>query len=567
MRTYEDLTGICAADRAAVELEEHLGDPGDTSRPSAFAHAVESDDREEMPWQVMEELRAWGFPRFLVPAAYGGRLYSFQEVFSLCRSIARRDLRPAVSFGTTLLGANPVWLWGDDRQRRWLADRLLAGDLGSFAMSERDHGSDLGGCQVTAERAGDDYLLDGEKWPVGNATRGAFCTLYAKTGPRRFSLLLVEKRRLPPDRFRNSAGVPTVGLRGHDLSGISFAGCPVPADALLGTEGAGIQQTLKTLQITRTLIAALSLGSLDTALRLAYAHARGRRLYGASILELPVIRDILVRAYLDLIIGECVSIPAARAITEAPERLGLWSAIVKYFVPVTVERAIAELNTVLSARGYLRDSLPARTFQKLHRDQAIASIFEGTTHVNLSSIAADLLVAPTGPSGDAALLPALFARHRSSTPWAPDGRRLHLTNGGFDEIGASWPEAIAGLSSWEPVRRLDAARAEMFARLATVDRRAYGSLSAHAAARVHCVLHAAACLVQTWRHNSGGAFADEEWLVACLERLTQHLDPSRQLSSGPVATVERRLAAQVDAAEMFSLTPIPLPEGRRDLPV
>ncbi|SDZ19768.1 Acyl-CoA dehydrogenase [Micromonospora pattaloongensis] len=562
MLTDEDLRGTCAADRSAAELEQFLGDPNHPEAVSAFSRSVEEDERDEMPWHAMDALRSWQFPGFLVPQAFGGRLHSFQELFAMCRTIARRDLRLAVSFGTTLLGANPVWLWGDDRQRRWLAGRLLAGDLGSFAMSERDHGSDLAGCQVSARRVGDRYVLNGEKWPVGNATRGAFCTLYVTTGPRQFSLLLVDKARLPAERHHNSPGVPTVGLRGHDLSGIAFTDCPVPADALLGPPGAGIPQTLKTLQITRTLIAALSLGSLDTALRVAYAHARGRRLYGAPITALPAIRDILVRAYLDLIIGECVSIPAVRAITEAPERLSLWSAIVKYFVPVTVERALADLNTVLSARGYLRDTVPARTFQKLHRDQAIASIFEGTTHVNLSSVAADLVFAPAGAGGDPAPLPALFDRRAELTPWTHDARRLHLTNGGRDEIGGAWPELASRFSSWKSVRRLDAAHRELVERLSGVDRRAHGSMLAHTAARVHCVLHAAACVLLTGVHNTGGVFADESWMLAALDRLAQHLDPTWQLSPGPLAAVEGMLTAQVEAPELFSLTPIPLPTGQ-----
>ncbi|MBB5113240.1 alkylation response protein AidB-like acyl-CoA dehydrogenase [Micromonospora echinospora] len=556
-----DLREIRASDRSAARLEKFLGDPDRETAVSAFAHSVAQDDRDEMPWRAMDALRSWEFPAFLVPEAFGGRLRSFAELFAMCRSVARRDLRLAVSFGTTLLGANPVWLWGTDQQRQWLASRLLAGDLGSFAMSEREHGSDLAGCQVSARREGDRYVLDGEKWPVGNATRGTFCTVYARTGPRQFSLLLVDKRRLPAQRHHNSPGVPTVGLRGHDLSGITFTDCPVPADSLLGSPGAGIPQTMKTLQITRTLIAALSLGSLDTGLRLAYAHARSRRLYGAPITALPAIRDILVRAYLDLIIGECVSVPAVRAITESPERLSLWSAIVKYFVPVTVERALADLNTVLSARGYLRDSLPARTFQKLHRDQAIASIFEGTTHVNLSSIAADLLFAANRSGGDPTLLPALFDRQVELTPWVPDARRLSLSNGGQDEIGGAWPQLSDRFSSWPSVRRLDAARRDLTVRLAEMDRRAPGSALGHTSARVHCVLHAAACVLLTGAHNSGDVFADESWMMAALDRLTQHLDPTWQLSPGPAAAVEAMVTAQVETPELFSLTPIPLPAG------
>jgi hypothetical protein len=76
------------------------------------------------------------------------------------------------------------------------------------------------------------------------------------------------------------------------------------------------------------------------------------------------------------------------------------------------------------------------------------------------------------------------------------------------------------------------------------------------------VLHAAAWVLLTGLPNTGGVFADDNWLIACLDRLTQHLDPTWQLSPGPVAAVERMLTNQAETPEAFSLTSIPLPAGR-----
>src|SRR4029450_9223690 len=128
--------------------------------------------------------------------------------------------------------------------------------------------------------------------------------------------------------------VKTVGLRGHDLSGVVFDGCRVPASAVIGRDGAGLTQTLKLLQITRTGVAALSLGTMDAAVRIALDYSHERRLYGQPIYALPIIRDYLVQAHLDSLIPECVAMPVMRALSVAPDRLSLWSSIAKYFVPV-----------------------------------------------------------------------------------------------------------------------------------------------------------------------------------------------------------------------------------------
>lgn len=570
---------------AAIELEKYLGDAWAPDGRLAIPDAVATDERDQLPWPALTALRTWGMPGHLVPVALGGRLHSAEELFGLLRMLARRDMRMAVAYGSTFLGALPVWLYGDAAQRSWTAERILAGDLGSFAISERDHGSDLAGNEFHAERHGDRFRLSGEKWPIGNATRGSFVTVLAGTGAGRFSLFLIDKAELDPVGWHNLPMAPTVGLRGHDLSGLVFADCPVPASALLGREGAGLGQTLRTLQVTRTLIAGLSLGSLDTGLRVALGHADRRRLYGAPIAELPVIADTLLRGYLDLLIGECLALPAVRAVSVAPDRMGLWSAVVKYLVPVLAEEALAALATVLSARHYLREGTAELAFQKLQRDHAIASVFDGTTHVNLSAVASQLpaaLAARTATTGPdrAQTLRSLFSRAGSAPSWQPDGSALRLTTDGADDITAGWPEAVrqvraladAGavpvardlvgvLADWDDIRA-DYQRELPAFTDGQRDRQV--PVRAYTLARIHTLHHAAAACLHTWlvnRTEQDDWFASGEWLLLCLQRLLQRLDTRRELSERYRDTVNRQLRHQYDQGLLFSLTPIAL-DGR-----
>ncbi|MFI0482359.1 acyl-CoA dehydrogenase family protein [Actinomadura sp. 9N215] len=564
---------LSPAHRIAADLDGYLGDPmDDAAGPFSYKAIVEAEERDELPPGAVDAVRAWGFPRFLVPSGLGGRLTTLEELFFVTRGISRRSVTVAVMYGSGLLAVNPVWLWGDDRQRRTVADGVLNGDLACFGVSEADHGSDVMASESEAEQQGDDLVLTGTKWPVGNATRGRFVTTYARTGARDFSLILVDKTELDPDTWSTLPPVRTVGLRGHDLSGVAFSGARVPADRVIGRRGSGLVQTLKTLQITRTAIAALSVGTMDAVVRIGMEYSRRRTLYGSDIYQIPVIRDHLLKAHLDLLIAECVAIPVARALTVAPGRLSLWSSIVKYFVPVLGEEVVASIGTVLAARGYLREGVAHGVFQKLQRDHAIASIFEGTTHVNLANVAGQLpflIDPPDTADGADDLLADLFRWTRTPPPWTPDGRMLQLTNEGRDEIGqrfdviseelltAANAHAAPGVAA--ELKELMSSIGGMRAKVEQGIRAGEGdtsSVAALARAKRYCELHAMFSCVLTWLHNRhqfGGPFADGQWLVLCLQRLLQRAQPDTLLSEEFLPSLEDAMFRGFDEGRWFSL--------------
>ncbi|WP_395956136.1 acyl-CoA dehydrogenase family protein [Actinomadura sp. 3N508] len=569
---------LSPAHRIAADLDRRLGDPMDeASGPFSYKAIVEAEERDELPPGAVDTVRDWGFPGYLVPSGLGGRLTTLEELFFVTRGISRRSVTVAVMYGSGLLAVNPVWLWGDDRQRRTVADGVLNGDLACFGVSEADHGSDVMASESEAELQGDDLVLTGTKWPVGNATRGRFVTTYARTGTRDFSLILVDKNELDPGTWSTLPPVRTVGLRGHDLSGVAFSGARVAADRVIGRRGSGLVQTLKTLQITRTAIAALSVGTMDAVVRIGMEYSRRRTLYGSDIYQIPVIRDHLLKAHLDLLIAECVAIPVARCLTVAPGRLSLWSSIVKYFVPVLGEEVVASIGTVLAARGYLREGVAHGVFQKLQRDHAIASIFEGTTHVNLANVAGQLpfLIDPpeeTGrPAGSDAdeLLADLFCWTRTPPAWAPDGRLLQLTNEGRDEIGqrfdllseelltAANAHAAPGVAA--ELKDLMSSIGGMRAKVEQGIRASEGdtsSVAALARAKRYCELHAMFSCVLTWLHNRHrfcGPFAGGQWLVLCLQRLLQRAQPDTLLSEEFLPSLEDAMFRTFDDGRWFSL--------------
>jgi len=553
------------AHAAARDLERALGDPSDPDAPVSFGALVECDEREEPPSGGFEALRARGVHAHLVPRAWGGRLTSFDELLALVRVVSRRDLVLTTGLGSTMLAAIPVWAWGRDDQRRQVAGLLLDdGAFGSFAVSERDAGSDLSATATRAEAAAGGYRLRGEKWLIGNATRSAFVVTLARTR-RSLSLLLLRPDRLPAGSCRRLPRIRTLGLRGHDLGGITFEDCPLPADALIEPAGRGMEMALTTLQFTRTMIAGMALGAADTALRLALGWGCARRLYGEPILAIPAVRALLLGSFLDVLIGECVAMVTARALTLAPRRTSLWAAAAKYLVPNLCERVVRDASVVLSARSYLREGIAGGVFQKIARDVAITSIFEGTQLVQLSLIAAQLgQLARAGHRADAPVdLDRLCDLSSPAPAWDPPSTRLRIGDPGGDELVERWfrrPES--GSEDLEAGPRAGAAlrllRCQATAlRTALAETTGPGDLSL---ARRHCVLHAAACCLQVWRSNRermAPEAAGGEWLALCLERLTRGAEeaPAPGHLAEPVSAWMLR---QLDEGELFSIVPLEL---------
>lgn len=125
----------------------------------------------------------------------------------------------------------------------------------AWGLTEPGGGSDLLAGSLTATRHGSGWRLSGRKWPVNNATRGNLMCVLARTEPgggsRGFSLFLIDKRATPAGTVRPLPKMPTHGIRGADISGLEFDGARVPAHALVGKVGGGIELVLKSLQLTR----------------------------------------------------------------------------------------------------------------------------------------------------------------------------------------------------------------------------------------------------------------------------------------------------------------------------
>ncbi|HZN19032.1 MAG TPA: AMP-binding protein [Micromonosporaceae bacterium] len=390
-------------------LDRLLGDPYDHRNVFSYANAVRLDRWEELPTEVCQELDRLDLPSHYVPTRYGGRLHRLDELMLTVRVIARRDLTVAVAHAKTFLGACCVWVAGEPEQARALAAAVRQGAVVSWTLTERNHGSDLLSGDITAVAVSGGYRVDGTKWMVNNAARADQMCVAVRTDPHRgsrgFSLLLVDKHALADGTYRCLPRVRTHGVRGADISGITFDGAVVPTTALVGREGDGLEIILKALQVTRTACVALSLGAADLGLALAHDLVNERWLYGGRLGDLPEARRQLGEAYAMLFVAEAVGIVATRLAHTAPEQMSVVSAVVRSFVPVVVDDVLARCGSLLGARAGQSGGYTDSLFGKVERDHRILGVLDGSTFVDQHALVNQF--------------PSLARRYRAATSAAP----------------------------------------------------------------------------------------------------------------------------------------------------
>ncbi|MFB9737446.1 acyl-CoA dehydrogenase [Streptomyces sp. NPDC057386] len=371
--------GRLPADGAARAqyVEDLLGDPLADDNPHGQRALLAADERREAPAATEELLNRYGLAAEFVPRELGGRLDGVEGLAQVLRPVFRRDV--ALGFGagmTALFAASVVWSAGDGRQRRHTARRLLGGGRMTILHREFAHANAILRGEYTARPApGGGYVVDGRKEVVINADRADAFVAYVRTapgdGPDSHSAFLLETDRLPAHAVHRLPRARTHGMRGAHYAGLDLEQCPVPADALIGELGEGISLSLRTFQVSRSLVSGGALvGGMDSALRYAVRAVsesrRGLVLRGRR-------GRVLAGVFADLLACDSLAVTGLRLLDLAPEHALVPSAAVKYAVSALLHEDLDDLAAVLGARGYERG--PAYGgFQKLVRDLPVAGL-------------------------------------------------------------------------------------------------------------------------------------------------------------------------------------------------
>src|SRR5262249_13943895 len=437
------------------ELERYLGDPHDPASRMPFERVLDLDEREEFPFELVGVLQRWGMHEFSLPEEYGGRAGDVELGFNLLRLVARRDPAPATTLMLTNLGYLPAWIAGTDQQRVELLEAIKSGTRMAWGFSERHHGSDVLGNEMRAVKVDGGYRLTGEKWLIGNATFADVISVHARTeergGPGGWSIFAVNKRRCPAGSVVELPNEKLHGLRSLDMSGIRLDDLFVPDEARLGAQGQGLEIALKSTQAARTLIAAMSLGTVDTAFRVTMDFATQREIFGRRVVDMPYTRRQLAECFADLMLADAMATGAVRGLQANPVQASVFSSIVKFFVPTLLERSMAQLSIVLGARIYLRGDSHYGIYQKMLRDMLVAIFADGNTVVNLKNIALQLdgfmrnALSPDRSLREQAALRVRAAFHLDTKLPSFIPAQQQLFSKGQDDVVTALPDSIEAL--------------------------------------------------------------------------------------------------------------------------
>jgi len=331
---------------------------------------------------VVAQLGELGFFGMLAPDEHGGMGFDRGTYLAALEALSWGE--PAIGLTLSIHSAFAVTLLvrhGTPEQReRWLPELASGERVGCFALSEEDAGSDAGSASTTAERQGDGWVLRGEKKWVTNGRMAGLAVVVARTGgegPKGLSAFLVPTEA---DGWVVESRENTMGLRPLEVVTVRLDGLELPADALLGEEGAGFRLAMEGLDLGRLGIAAQAVGIADAALEHALAYAAEREQFGRAIREFEAIQFKLAEM--------ATKVAAARSLLEwaAEQDTTEASSMAKLFCSETAMWVTTEAVQIFGGYGYMRDY----PVEKLMRDAKATEIYEGTNEIQRVVIAREL---------------------------------------------------------------------------------------------------------------------------------------------------------------------------------
>ncbi len=348
----------------------------------------ERDRGHTFPADLLREAGELGLLGMLVEERYGGTGF---DPLSYCLAVEEIS-RICPSIGVTMSVSNSVCCWpiarfGSEEIKRQFLPELASGrKLGGFCLTEAGSGSDAGAMLTSARRDGDDYVLDGAKVWITNASVAGTFVVMAKTdgaaGKRGISAFVVDAAS---PGIQIGQPEEKLGLRASVTAAVTFTDCRVPARQLLGVENAGFKIALATLDHSRLGIAAQAVGIHQRALELAVAYAKERVQFDVPIASHQAIQFQLARMATELAASRVLLWYAA--VSEKASSAGRLAAEAKAYASEAANRAVWDALQIHGGNGCSEEYEIAR----LYRDVRVTTIYEGTSEMQRLVIARHLL--------------------------------------------------------------------------------------------------------------------------------------------------------------------------------
>jgi acyl-CoA dehydrogenase len=345
-------------------------------------------DEDEVPDEVVAEMREMGLFGLSIPEDYGGLGLSMTEEVRVALELGRTTPAFRSVFGTNVgIGSQGLVMAGSDAQKaRWLPGIASGEIVTSFALTEPGAGSDSASVQTRAVRDGDVYRLSGTKRYITNADKASLFTVMARTGEpgaKGVSAFLV-----PADLPGVSVGKPEkkMGQQGAHVCDVNFDGVPVPAANRLGAEGEGFRIAMRVLDRGRLHIAAVCTGIAERLIADAVGYAKERSQFGKAIADFQLVQAMIADSKTEAMAARALVLEAA-AKKDAGAPITLEAAAAKYFASEAVGRVADRTVQIFGGAGYIADY----GVERLYRDVRLFRIYEGTSQIQQLVIARETL--------------------------------------------------------------------------------------------------------------------------------------------------------------------------------
>jgi short-chain 2-methylacyl-CoA dehydrogenase len=355
----------------------------DFARNEVAPVAEELDREKRFPYEIVAKLGELGLMGIPFPEEHGGGGGDTLAYALAVEELARVDSSVAITLcAHTSLGTQPIALFGTDEQKaRWLPDLCGGRRLGAFGLTEPEAGSDAGNVRTRATLDAGVWTIDGAKQFITNAGTdiSGLVTITARTGEDEISNIVVENGT---PGYEQGEPYRKMGWNASDTRPLTFSGCQVPEDQLLGPRGNGFRQFLHILDIGRIGVAAMGVGLAQGALDEALAYAKERRAFGAPISSFQAIQGKLADMATEIEATRLLTYKSA-LLKDRGERFTLTAAQAKLKSGRLAVRCAEEAVQIHGGYGYIEEYPVCR----FYRDAKILTIGEGTDEIQQMVIA------------------------------------------------------------------------------------------------------------------------------------------------------------------------------------
>ena len=353
-------------------------------------YAAEVDEQERFPEEARTALTKAGFNAPHIAEAYDGQgadaIASNIVIEEVARVCASSSLIPIVN----KLGTMNLILGGSEELKKQVLPSIAGGEMASYALSEREAGSDTASMRTRARQDGDHWVLNGTKCWITNAGLSSWYTVMAVSNPDaakavdRISAFMVHK---DDPGFSVGPKERKLGIKGSPTREIYFENCTIAADRIVGEPGQGLRLAFGALDHTRHTVGAQALGLAQGALEATIAYVKERKQFGKAIAEFQGVQFMLADMGMKIEAARHLVYAAAAKVQRGEPGASFASSAAKAFASDTAMQVTTDAVQLFGGAGYTRD-FPV---ERMMRDAKITQIYEGTNQIQRMVMARQLL--------------------------------------------------------------------------------------------------------------------------------------------------------------------------------